>query len=104
VPSADPYAAVTALLVLSGLALVMRWVFKPSRPRSRPPVNASDARELGLLSVVATVSRSEAAATTARLGAAGIRCSISKRDDNQVDVLVFTGDQSKARILLAQQS
>jgi hypothetical protein len=102
VPSADPYAAIIALLVLVGLAFVMRWVFKPSRPRRPPPVNASDARELGLLSVVATVARSEAEATAARLSAAGIRSSVSRRDDNQVDILVFTGDQVRARILLTR--
>jgi hypothetical protein len=100
VPSADPYAAITALCVLLGLGFVMRWVFKPSRPRRPPPVNATDARELGLLSVVATVARADAAVTSERLKLAGIRCSVSKRNDNQVDILVFTGDQNKARALL----
>jgi hypothetical protein len=65
------------------------------------PVNASDARELGLLSVVSTVPRAGGAEVRARLEAAGIRCSLSRRDDGQVDVLVFTGDHTKARLLLS---
>ena len=101
-PSADPYAALVAISVLLVLALVMRWVFKPSRPRRPPPVNATDARELGLLSVVATVPRSDAAAVAERLTAADIRFSISKRNDSQVDVLVFTGDQNRARGVLSR--
>jgi hypothetical protein len=79
----------------------MRWVFKPSRPRRPPPVNATDARELGLLSVVATVPRSEAVSVSERLNAAKIRFSISKRNDNQIDVLVFTGDHNRARTVLS---
>ncbi|MCW2497792.1 hypothetical protein [Jatrophihabitans sp.] len=96
----DPIPALTAIAVLLLLALVMRWVFKPSRPRRGMPVNASDARELGLLSVVSTVPRADSPAVRARLEEAGIRCSISRRDDGRVDVLVFSGDQTKARQLL----
>jgi hypothetical protein len=96
----DPIPALTAIVVLLLLALVMRWVFAPSRPRRGMPVNASDARELGLLSVVSTIARSEGAATKNRLESAGIRCSISRRDDGRVDVLVFSGDQTRARMLL----
>lgn len=98
----DPIPALVAVGVLLLLALVMRWVFAPSRPRRGRPVNAADARELGLLSVVSTLSRSEAAAASSRLSAAGIRCSLSRRDDAQVDVLVFTGDHTRARSVLAQ--
>jgi hypothetical protein len=96
----DPIPALTAIAVLLLLALVMRWVFKPSHPRRGMPVNASDARELGLLAVVSTVPRTESAAVRARLAEAGIRCSISRRDDGRVDILVFSGDQTKARVLL----
>jgi hypothetical protein len=97
----DPIPALTAIAVLLLLALVMRWVFAPSRPRRGMPVNASDARELGLLSVVLTVPRTEGPEVRTRLEGAGIRCSLSRRDDGRVDVLVFTGDQTKARLLLS---
>lgn len=97
----DPIPSLIAVAVLLLLALTMRWVFKPSHPRRGRPVNAADARELGLLSVVSTVTRADAAATQARLSAAGIRCSLSRRDDGQLDVLVFTGDHNRARAVLA---
>lgn len=89
-----------ALLVLALLVLVMRWVFKPSRPRRPPPVDASDATELGLLTVVATVARAEANERRAVLGSAGIRSSASARRDGRVDLLVFHGDADLARRLL----
>ena len=97
----DPVPALVAVLVLLVLGLTMRWVFKPSHPRRGRPVNATDARELGLLSVVSTVSRPDAPATQARLAEVGIRCSLSRRDDGHVDVLVFTGDYDRARATLA---
>jgi hypothetical protein len=97
----DPIPSLVAIAVLLLLALTMRWVFKPSHPRRGRPVNAADARELGLLSVVSTVPRVDAAATQTRLSDAGIRCSLSRRDDGQVDVLVFTGDHNRARAVLA---
>ena len=94
-------AEVIALVVVAGLGLVTRWVFKPSRKhRAMPPVNATDARELGLLSVIATVDRPDANPRRAQLGAAGIRSSASKRDDGRVDILVFHGDVDRARRLL----
>jgi hypothetical protein len=96
----DPVPSLVAIGVLIVLALVMRWVFKPSHPRRGRPVNASDARELGLLSVVSTLSRPEATTAQTLLGEAGIRCSLSRRDDGQVDLLVFTGDENRARMLL----
>ena len=87
--------------MVAGLGLVTRWVFKPSRKhRALPPVNATDARELGLLAVIATVARSDAQAQRARLGAAGIRSSASKRDDGRMDILVFHGDVNRARKVL----
>ena len=98
----DPVPAIVAVAVLLLLALVMRWVFAPSRPRRGRPVNASDARELGLLSVVSTLSRTDALDAQTRLGAAGIRCSLSRRDDGQLDILVFSGDHTRARTVLAR--
>ncbi len=99
--SNDPSAGIIALLVLLVLALIMRWVFKPSRPRTGPIPDASDARELGLLTVVRTaVPREEALVQRARLGEAGIRSSMSKRKDGLMDVLVFHGDVDQAMTLL----
>jgi hypothetical protein len=94
-------AEVLALVVVAALGLVTRWVFKPSRKRkAMPPVNATDAQELGLLCVIATVDRSEAQPRRAQLGAAGIRSSASKRDDGRMDILVFHADVNQARRLL----
>lgn len=98
----DPLPAITAVVVLILLALIMRWVFSPSHPRRGRPVNAADAAELGLLSVVSTIERAQAGDTQAALASVGIRCSLSRRDDGRLDVLVFTGDHDKARAALAR--
>lgn len=98
---ADGSAEVTALLVVGVLAFVMRWVFKPSRKRQAGrPVDATESRELGLLTVVATVARSDAQTRRAQLGERGIRSSASRRSDGNVDVLVFHGDADAARRIL----
>ncbi len=97
----DPSAGIIALLAVGVLALIMRWVFRPSRPRTGALVDASDARELGLLTVVATaVPRPDAMRQRARLGEAGIRSSMSRRRDGTMDVLVFHGDVDRARAIL----
>jgi hypothetical protein len=97
----DPSAGIVALLVVGLLAVVLRWVFRPSRPRTGALVDASDARELGLLTVVATgVARDEAMRQRARLGDAEIRSSMSRRRDGTMDVLVFHGDVERARAVL----
>ena len=91
-------AELVALIVVAGLGLVTRWVFKPPRKRpAMPPVNATDAQELGLLAVVTTVERADAQQRRAQLGAAGIRSSVSKRDDGRMDILVFSADVDRAR-------
>jgi hypothetical protein len=97
----DPVPAIVAVVVLLLLGLTMRWVFKPSHPRRGRPVNATDARELGLLSVVSTVPRIDAPTVQSRLAEVAIRCSLSRRDDGRVDVLVFTGDYDRARAALS---
>ncbi len=98
---ADGSAEVIALVVVGGLVFVMRWVFKPARKRQAArPVNATDSRELGLLTVVATVPRPQAQARRAQLGEVGIRSSSSRRNDGDVDVLVFHGDADTARRIL----
>jgi hypothetical protein len=91
---------IIALLVVAGLGVLTRWVFKPPRPRRPPPVDAADAPELGLLTVIATVDRAGAAADRSRLSAAGIRVSTSARRDGRFDLLVFSQDADRARELL----
>jgi hypothetical protein len=93
---------VTALLVVGVLGLVLRWVFRPSRPNvpiTRPP-DASDG-EIGLLTVVLSrLPKDDVAARRQVLDAAGIRSSVSNRRDGTVDVLVFEADAKRARIAL----
>ncbi len=98
----DPSALIIAVLVVLLLALVLRWVFKPSRPRrGARPVDAAESPNLGLLTVVvAGLDRSAAMQQRAVLGEAGIRSSMSKRRDGKLDVLVFHGDADTARLLL----
>ncbi|WP_375479596.1 hypothetical protein [uncultured Jatrophihabitans sp.] len=98
----DPRAGIVAIVVILLLGLVLRWIFKPSRPRSiTRPVDAAQSPDLGLLTVVLTgVSRQEALERRARLGEADIRSSMSRRRDGTMDVLVFHGDADAARILL----
>ena len=98
----DPSAALTALGAVLVLVLVMRWVFRPSRPRTGTrPIDAAESADLGLLTVVAPgVDRNEAMRRRAVLGEAGIRSSMSKRRDGRLDVLVFHADAEAARILL----
>jgi hypothetical protein len=95
-----PIAVVVGVVVI--LALVMRWVFRPSRPRPavRPP-DATESPDLGLLTVVLSgLDRQDALARRARLGESRIRSSMSRRRDGSYDVLVFHGDANRARILL----
>jgi hypothetical protein len=94
-------ADVTAVVAIGVLALIMRWVFHRPRRVITRPVDAAESTELGLLIVVASsLSRSDAMAHRAVLGDAGIRSSMSRRHDGTMDVLVFTGDVDRARILL----
>jgi hypothetical protein len=98
----DPSAVLIAIGAVLVLALVMRWVFRPSFPRrGRLPVDAAASSSLGLLTVIcAGVDRPEALRRRAVLGEAGIRSSMSRRRDGMLDVLVFHGDADSARILL----
>ena len=90
------------MVTLAGLAGLMRWVFRPShRSGPTPRVDASDSPELGLLTVVATnLSRAAALRARATLGDAGLRSSMSRRRDGNLDVLVFHADAEQARGLL----
>ncbi len=98
----DPTPGIIAIFAILVLALVLRWVFKPSRPRGNGrPVDAADSPDLGLLTVVvSSVGRDDAMNRRAVLGEAGIRSSMSRRRDGAVDVLVFHGDADNARLLL----
>ncbi len=99
--ASDGFAEVGALGVVVLLALAARWVFRPARPnRTIRRVDASDARELGLLIVIATRDRAQAQADQARLADAGIRASASLRSDGRFDLLVFAQDLDRARELL----
>lgn len=97
----DISSIVVALVVVVLLGLILRWTFKPSRPRTGPIPDAADSTDLGLLDVVAEGrSRTEALELRATLGDAGIRSSMSKRRNGNVDVLVFRADADRARSLL----
>jgi hypothetical protein len=98
----DPSALITAVAVVLGLTFVLRWVFRPSRPRQgRRPIDAAESAELGLLSVVATaVDRQGALRQRASLQEIGIRSSMSRRQDGRFDVLVFQADADAARLRL----
>ena len=98
---ADGFPELGALIVVGALVFAARWVFRPSRPhRMVQRMDASDAQELGLLVVIATLDRPEAAAQRETLRAAGIRASTSLRQDRRYDLLVFSQDVDQARELL----
>jgi hypothetical protein len=97
----DVSALVVAILVVGVLGLITRWVFKPSRPRTGLAVDATESTDLGMLDVLAAdLSRSDAMTLRAVLGDAGIRSSVSRRRNGDVDVLVFHDDLPRARELL----
>jgi hypothetical protein len=98
---ADLPTLIILLVVLAVLAVVMKWTFRPARPRSGRPVDAADSPDLGMLDViVANISREEAMQLRAKLGEAGIRTSMSRRRNGDMDVLVFHDDADAARQLL----
>jgi hypothetical protein len=98
----DPYAVLTAIGVVFALSFVLRWVFRPSRPRPTTlPPDAAESPDLGLLTVIVSgVDRGEAMRRRAALGDAGIRSSMSRRRGGDFDVLVFRADAEAARIVL----
>ena len=99
----DPSAILTAVAVVLGLSAVLRWVFRPSRPRQGGrPLDAAESAELGLLTVVTTADgRQDALRQRALLQEAGIRSSMSRRRDGRFDVLVFSADADAARMRLS---
>jgi len=93
------WAAVLIML----LVLIMRWVFAPSgRAHTGRPRIGSEA-DLGLLEpVLAATPRSNALRVRNLLSEQGIRCSVSRRDRDVYDVLVFHSDIDRARRLVEQ--
>jgi hypothetical protein len=99
---ADLPTLLILIVVLALLLFVMRWTFRPSRARRGRPVDAADSPDLGMLDViVADVPRAEAMQLRAKLGEAGIRTSMSRRRNGDMDVLVFKDDAEAARALLS---
>jgi len=97
----DVSALVVALVVVCLLGLVLRWTFKPSRPRIGRTIDAAESTDLGMLDVVAAGrSRADALTVRAALDEAGIRSSLSHRHDGRLDVLVFHADAERARMVL----
>jgi hypothetical protein len=97
----DVPAFLVVLVVVCLLGFVLRWTFKPSRPRTGVPVDAAESQDLGMLDVIAAGrSRAEALSVRATLDRAGIRSSLSHRRDGQLDVLVFHADADRARTVL----
>jgi hypothetical protein len=92
---------VWAFLIVGGLVLVLRWTFKPSRPRTGRPQYGPHA-DLGLLTpVLSAAALTDALAARDRLSEHGIRCSLSRLNRDSYDVLVFAPDVERARQLLA---
>jgi hypothetical protein len=88
--------------ILAVLTLMMRWVFKPSRPRTGRPQSGPQA-DLGLLTAVLSGNpRGQVLAAKDLLSSNGIRCSVSRLDRDSYDLLVFGPDAERARRLLAE--
>lgn len=91
---------VWAFFIVGGLMLMMRWIFKPSRPRTGRPQHGPGA-DLGLRRpVLSAAPRAKALDAKNLLSGQGIRCSVSRLDSNSYDVLVFTPDAERAQRLL----
>ena len=90
------------LVVLVGLAMVMRWAFGSGYGRSSRATAPADA---GLLVLVATVSAPETArALRAVLSDAGIRSTQRSVAGRRTEVLVFLDDADRARTVAASFS
>ena len=102
----EPLALLVAFTVVGVLGLVLRWVFKPSHPRVAgtgliDATEAARAGTLGMLTVaVAAQPRARGLQLRNTLANAGVRSSLSRRQDGRVDLLVFRDDADRARQLL----
>jgi hypothetical protein len=98
----DLSVLITAFAAAAVLAAMMRWAFRPSRPRTGRPDHGPDA-DLGLLvPVLSSASRTAAIRAKNVLSEQGIRCSLSRLQFDQYDVLVFRPDQERAIELLSR--
>jgi hypothetical protein len=96
----DLLTALSPFVVIGLLGLVLRWIFKSSRPHTGRPVTGTNAN-LGLLvPVLGGVSRMQALEGKDRLSAQNIRCSLSRRDRDSYDLMVFAADLIAATRLL----
>lgn len=96
----DLSVPITAFVIAAILAVVLRWIFTPSRPRTGRP-QAGPGADLGLLApVLASTSRSHALAAKNALASEGIRCSLSRLALDRYDVLVLETDLARARTVV----
>lgn len=85
-----------SILVVGGLALVLRWTFGDSRP-VRSLEQPGDDADYGLLAEVATVpTRADGHALRAVLSDAGIRSTMTVGPDGRAHVLVFRTELDRA--------
>lgn len=98
---ADLQTLITAVIAICLLALIMRWTFSSPRRTRGLPVDAADSSDLGMLTVLAAdLPRDRAHDMHARLRDAGVRASLSRRRNGDLDVLVFRDDLARARAIL----
>ncbi len=97
----DYSVPLTAFGMAAILALMVRWVFRPSRPRTGRPDHGPGA-DLGMLTpVLSAAPRSRAVSSKTRLSEQGLRCSLSRIDAEHYDLLVFRTELDRAREILA---
>ena len=90
---------ILAAVVLAGMILLARWVFRPA-PSRRRVVVPGDAVPGMLRTIAPGLRRAEAMSLRAVFGDANIRSSMSARRDGRFDVSVFVGDEERARKLM----
>ncbi len=89
-------APLVALIVVGGLALVLRWAFRNERT-----VDPFAPVDYGLLEEAAVVDSTAAGqALRAALGRAGIRATLAIQHDGRCRVLVFADQLDAARRVL----
>jgi hypothetical protein len=97
----DLSVPIVAFTAAAFLVVVMRWVFRPSRPRTGRPAHGPQA-DLGILVPVRTrAARSDAIRSKNALSSSGVRCSMSRIAADSYDVLVFRDDLNSAEQILA---
>jgi hypothetical protein len=96
----DLLTALSPFVVIGLLGVMLRWIFKSSRPHTGKPSTGTNAN-LGLLvPVLSGVSRTQALQGKDRLSAQNIRCSLSRQNRDSYDLMVFAADVTAATRLL----